>query len=108
MSKNYRNYYQSEAKKEIEAQPELETVQSEQEVEVKSESEKKESIGVVCNCAKLNVRVHPSTDANIVYQVVGGEELMIDLKKSTKDFYAVWNGAGVQGYCMKQYISVKQ
>lgn len=100
MSKNYRDYYQSEAKKEVEVQPEV--------VEAQPEVEKKEVIGVVSNCAKLNVRVHSSADAKVGYQVAAGEELMIDLDGSTEDFYAVWNGAGVKGFCMKQYISIKQ
>lgn len=58
-------------------------------------------IGVVCNCEKLNIRVAPNKDADIVTVIRKDTQVTIDEAKSTDDFYAVENG-----YCMKKYIKV--
>lgn len=64
-------------------------------------------IGTVINCTKLNVRKEPNKEAEIVCKVDSGSELMIDATNSTGDWYSVCTGAGIEGFCMKEYISVK-
>lgn len=64
-------------------------------------------IGTVVNCTKLNVRKEPNKESEIVCKVDSGSELMIDTTKSTDDWYSVCTEAGIEGFCMKEYISVK-
>lgn len=62
--------------------------------------------GKVNNCKKLNVRKLPSRDAEIVSELVEGVEVMIDEKESTALFYKICTEHGIDGYCMKDYITV--
>ena len=63
-------------------------------------------IGVV-NCNKLNVREEPSLDSTIVCEVNSQTELMIDKSESTDNFYKVFTASGIEGFCMKKFISVQ-
>lgn len=65
-------------------------------------------IGVVSNCKKLNVREEPSLDANIVCEINSKTELMIDESESTDEFYKVFTASGLEGFCMKKFITVQQ
>ena len=62
--------------------------------------------GKISNCKKLNVRKLPSRDAEIVSELVEGSEVMIDEKESTALFYKICTEHGIDGYCMKDYITV--
>ena len=62
--------------------------------------------GKVSNCKKLNIRKLPSRDAEIVSELVDGSEVMIDEKESTALFYKICTEHGIDGYCMKDYITV--
>lgn len=65
--------------------------------------------GVVTDCAKLNVRVKPNKDADIACVIAKGTEVIIDKAKSTKKFYKVYSPTGpIDGFCMKEYITIKQ
>lgn len=64
--------------------------------------------GVVTNCLKLNVRENPNTDSKVVCEVSMLDELMIDEEASTDEWFKVYTEMGVEGFCMKKYISVKQ
>lgn len=63
--------------------------------------------GVVSGVNKLNVRKEPSTDAEVVCVIPVNTEVLIDLEESTEDFYKVCTSAGIEGFCMKAYISVE-
>lgn len=66
--------------------------------------------GTVVNCAKLNVRVTPSLNADVVTIINAGEKVTIDVAKSNRDWFSVRidNGnAGYNGYCMKKYVTAK-
>lgn len=65
-----------------------------------------EIIGVVTECVKLNVRKEPAADAEILTTIPLGAEVQIDVFESTEDFYKVCTGAGVEGYCVKDYINI--
>ena len=75
---------------------------------VAAESEEKPAmtIGVVANCHKLNIRPFPSTDNTPVGVVSEGDPVVLNKEKSTDDWYAVYTEAGVEGFCMKQYVKV--
>lgn len=65
-----------------------------------------EKHGVVAGCAKLNVRQNPNTDSEVMCVVGCGTDLVIDEKASTADFYKVCTAVGVEGYCMKKFVTL--
>ena len=83
-----------------EVEPEL---VSDPEPSVEQENRK---FGKVSNCKKLNIRKLPSRDAEIVSELVEGSKVMIDEKESTALFYKICTEHGIDGYCMKDYITV--
>lgn len=61
---------------------------------------------VVVDCAKLNVRVEPSSDAEIVGQINASTKLEVYEDESTDEFYKICTHSGVEGYCMKKFINI--
>ena len=79
------------------------------ETAVTEEQPKQEKIlGTVVDCNKLRIRKHPSINAIVAAEIEKGTAIMIDESKSTADFYAVITESGLEGYCMKDYVQVKQ
>lgn len=66
-----------------------------------------QTIGVVKNCSRLNVREAADADADVIGTVEEGSEVEIDEASSTSDFYKVYTAAGLEGFCMKKFISIK-
>lgn len=66
----------------------------------------KPKLGVVTDCVKLNVRKKPHANATIVTTITCETELEIIEAESTKDFYKICTAAGVEGFCMKRFISI--
>lgn len=62
-------------------------------------------VGVVSNCSKLNIRKKPNIKSDIVIVVDAKTQLEINEGKS-KDWYKVTVKAGVEGYCMKKYVTL--
>lgn len=60
--------------------------------------------GVVVDCAKLNVRVAPNSAGKVICVINAKAEVIIDLDKSTDEWYRVCTVSGVKGFCMKQFI----
>lgn len=81
-------------------------VQEEETVTVTPEPPVEPVYGVVTECIKLNVRKEPDANADIVTTLSLATEVLVDLVNSTEEFYKIVTGAGVEGYCMKQYINV--
>lgn len=65
-------------------------------------------IGVVIDCLKLNIRQRPYKDSEVVAIVSCLDELSIDIEASTNDWYAVCTAAGIEGFCMKKFVAVRQ
>ena len=63
--------------------------------------------GYVTGCSRLNIRKEPSYSGEIVCEVLKGTTLMIDPTKSTDDWFKVYTELGVEGYCMKIYVTIK-
>ena len=61
--------------------------------------------GTVVNCAKLNVRAEPSTNADIVCVLDAMSEIEIDVAKSNNEWLKVCTAIGVEGYCMRKFVS---
>ena len=88
---------------EVEPEPVFIASVSDPEPSVEPENQK---FGKVSNCKKLNIRKLPSRDAEIVSELIEGSEVMIDEKESTALFYKICTEHGIDGYCMKDYITV--
>lgn len=63
-------------------------------------------LGIVHQCQTLNVREEPDKDADIVCSIQCLTEVMVDENESTDEFYKICTASGIEGYCMKKYISV--
>lgn len=70
--------------------------------------EPKPVFGVVSGCAKLNIRKSPSPNGNVICTVNENTKLMIILDESTAEWYKVCNSAGLNGFCMKKYVTVEE
>lgn len=91
------------AGEEVDVSPSSEEVEEVTFEEIAEEA--KEKIGSV-NCAKLNVRVSPSTTALVVCVLENGSKVSIT-DDSDPDFYKVYTETGAYGFCMKQFITVE-
>lgn len=60
--------------------------------------------GMVVGCAKLNVRSDASLFADVICTLDVMSEIMIDINKSTKDWFFVCTATGVEGYCLRKYV----
>ena len=63
-------------------------------------------IGVVSGCAKLNIRKEPNITSEPVCIVPEKSVLLIDQDLSTEEWYKVYTEAGMEGFCMKKYVTV--
>lgn len=63
--------------------------------------------GAVVNCAKLNVREKPNTDANILAVLDNGAEVVIDTARSTHEWVKITTAVGIEGFCMRKFVSAK-
>lgn len=82
---------------------------AEPEVETSEETVEALPIGVV-TAAKLNVRKEANAEAEVACVITKGNEVTIDFEKSTEEFYKVYGVCKevlFEGYCMKQFISIK-
>lgn len=73
--------------------------------ENKPENKPEAVTGKVYHCAKLNVRAKASTTAEVVCVLNAETEVTIDVEKSTEDWLRVSTSTGVNGYCMRKFIS---
>ena len=68
----------------------------------------KKIFGNVSGCTSLNVRAEANVESEIVSYLRVDAEVVIDEEGSTEDFYKVCTAAAVEGYCMKQYITLQK
>lgn len=64
-------------------------------------------IGTVADCVKLNMREHPSTDADVICTIPVGTEVQVDVDNFYDGWFRVYTASGREGFCMKQFINVK-
>lgn len=65
-------------------------------------------IGVVCDCDRLNVRKAPSRNAPVAAEIDVGTEVMIDPDNSTVGWYNICTASGIEGFCMKDFITINK
>lgn len=87
---------------EAEAEQAQEIVEESQEVE-----EAVSTVGFVDNCECLRVRKESNVDSEELCIINKLSEVVIDLDNSTDYFYKVTTSEGVEGYCMKKFITIK-
>ena len=65
--------------------------------------------GVVVGCNKLNIRKKPVVnDKNVIAIVEAGTEMVIiEPEKAKGAWYKVLLNDGVEGFCMKQYVTIE-
>lgn len=63
--------------------------------------------GAVSNCSNLNIRVKPEIGAEVVWVAPSGTKLEIDASDLTGEWYHVFTESGMEGYAMKQYITIE-
>lgn len=63
--------------------------------------------GFVANCTKLNVRVQPAADADVVCVLDNGTEIEINVNNSTDEWFGICTAAGIEGYCMRKFVNAK-
>lgn len=126
MRENYTNYtkphYNSEPAVETtpapvtEAEPEItaeelqeiaETLDTNLATALEEANQPIEPIDGVVTATKLNVRKLPSPNAEVLAVINQNSKVQIDTEASTVDWYKVYTAAGVEGYCMKKFITVK-
>lgn len=69
-------------------------------------TESKAIYGIVTDCIKLNVREQPKPNAHILGTIDEGSEVIVNEDESTGDFYKICTSAGLEGYCMRKFVSI--
>jgi uncharacterized protein YgiM (DUF1202 family) len=64
--------------------------------------------GEVANCRKLNIREKPDINSKVVTVVPCSEKLNINLEDSKNEWLAVCTVAGIEGFCMKEFIEIME
>lgn len=61
------------------------------------------------NCTRLNVRKDPSVSVgNVINKLNEDDEVSIDLSNSYDLWYKISTASGIEGYCLKEFIDLKQ
>lgn len=62
--------------------------------------------GIVTDCVRLNVREDPNSKATILGTITVDTELIVNKEESTEDYYKICTSVGLEGYCMKKFITI--
>ena len=74
---------------------------------VEDKVEKKPLRGVTTKTFLLNVRKEPDINSEIIYRLDYSSLVMIDEESSTDEWYKIRTSNNIEGYCMKEYITIK-
>ena len=100
-----------EMKEEIAEVNESEEVEEEVTEEVTKEATKEADstvVGYVSGCLKLNIREEGYLGANVVCVVPEKTALLIEVAESNDEWYKVYTETGMEGFCMKQYVTLSE
>lgn len=75
---------------------------------VEDKVEKKPLRGVTTKTFLLNVRKEPDINSEIIYRLDYSSLVMIDEESSTDEWYKIRTSNNIEGYCMKEYITIKR
>ena len=65
-------------------------------------------VGYVSGCFKLNIREEGYLGANVVCVVPEKTALLIEAAESNDEWYKVYTETGMEGFCMKQYVTLSE
>lgn len=100
-----------EMEEEIAEVNESEEVEKEVTEEVTKEATKEADstvVGYVSGCLKLNIREEGYLGANVVCVVPEKTALLIEVAESNGEWYKVYTETGMEGFCMKQYVTLSE
>lgn len=60
------------------------------------------------NCLRLHIHSEPNLESEIVCKVRYLTELEVESDESTPDFYKVYTVTGAEGFCQKEFVTLKQ
>ena len=105
--KNYnqmskKNYDKTEAVEQVENPIEETSIETES-----IEPAKPEPIEGVVGCEKLYVRSDATVDSEPIGVINRDSKVFVYEDESTEEFYKVCAATGLEGYCMKKFISVQ-
>jgi uncharacterized protein YgiM (DUF1202 family) len=99
-----------EMKKNEAAEVNVETPVAVEEAVTPVEEEKKEVIGIVTGCSRLNVRKAPKSGSDVVTIIDKDTKVtIVDIEKASGEWYKVKidnETSGFDGYCMKKFIKL--
>ena len=75
---------------------------------VEDKVEKKPLHGITTKTFLLNVRKEPNIDSEIIYRLDYSSLVMIDEENSTDEWYKIRTLNNIEGYCMKEYVTLKR
>lgn len=75
--------------------------------EAAAPEEQKPVYGIVTDCLKLNVRMNPRRNSKVLTVIDAEADVAINEEESTEEFYKVCTASGIEGYCMKKFITIK-
>lgn len=64
--------------------------------------------GVVVGCNSLNVRAMPDRKADVISIIMCDDEVQVNVTDNYDEWYHVFTATGLDGFCMKKYIAVKE
>lgn len=67
----------------------------------------KKVMGVVCFTPRVKVRKESNPTSEVMCLIPRDCEVEVSMKESSKTFYCVTLASGLQGFCMKQFIQLK-
>ena len=76
--------------------------------EAEAVNEPHTDFGIVTDCLYLNVRKRPDINADVAVVIDALTQVVVDLDASTEDFYKVATSDGIEGFCMKKYITLSK
>lgn len=62
--------------------------------------------GTVTNCAKLNVREQMNAKATVLCVLTASSKVDVIADEVHGEWYHVFTDSGVEGFCMKKYITI--
>ena len=106
--KNYNQMSKKSQKVETESVEQVENSIDDAPIETEPiEPAKSEPIEGTVGCEKLNVRSDATVDSEPVGVINRDSKVFIYEDESTEEFYKVCTATGLEGYCMKKFISVQ-
>lgn len=106
--KNYNQMSKKNCDKTEQVETPIETPIDETPIETEPvEPAKPEPIEGTVNCEKLNVRSDATVDSEPVGVINRDSKVFIYEDESTEEFYKVCTATGLEGYCVKKFISVQ-